>query len=89
MSANQPVRIISVRTIDGVTTKHTYELLDKAGIFSATTKRIGDAMRRRRRWLTLTQPFIIYRVPHIVAIEFDFDEHDEEGTRTLGFLQDR
>ena len=91
MATNVLRMIITVTTIDGVSRDHTYAVPDTSGILSATTKKIGDAMRRGRDWLILIQPLIVYRAANIVAIHFDcHDSQDqEEITRVLGFLQDR
>ena len=103
MSTSELTRVITVRTADGVTTEHSFELTQDYSE-SAVVERITAALDGRSKRLLLTNPIVVYSASQIVAIAFDWslnesgqlqDENEkaalrqETERRAIGFLQGR
>ena len=103
MSISKLTRVIRVRTADGVTTEHSYKLTNDYNE-SVVAKRIAASMNGKSNKLVLTNPLIVYRTSHIVAVTLDWSAEEssqlqnenenaalrqETERRAIGFLQGR
>ena len=99
MASQDPTKYkISVRTIDGSIKTHEYdniqgdsqESIEQAIVDKQPFALALDAIRKailqgESKWLTLANPLVLYRVEHIVSLEWSHP-NGEQMRGSIGFL---